>query len=347
MSIRELFGGRAAEDEVSPGSAGFSRIPVSRPRPNDGQLLDAYSEAVVEAVERVSPAVVKIESGGDGRSGTKAGPSGAGSGFIFTPDGFVLTNSHVVRGATRLIVTLQNGQQSDAEVIGEDPDTDLAVVRIQGTDLAPAPIGDSQAVRVGQVAIAIGNPYGFECSVAAGVVSALGRSLRAQTGRLMDDIIQTDAALNPGNSGGPLVTSLGEVIGVNTAVILPAQGLCFAIASDTARYVAGRLIRDGRIRRSYIGVGGQNVAIPRAVSRRLGLEANRAILVVTVQSGGAADRAGLREGDLIVAFDRQAIGGIDGLHRQLTEERIGRPAPVTIIRNGETRTLQVVPGETP
>ncbi len=346
MGLGNLFGRRALDGDVEnvvDEQTGFSRVPVSRPRPDDGELLDAYSQAVVEAVERVSPSVVKIEVGGE----AQPGPSGSGSGFIFTPDGFVLTNSHVVRGNARLVVTLQDGRQSRAEVIGEDPDTDLAVLRIHGTDLVPAPLGNSQTVRVGQVAIAIGNPYGFECSVAAGVVSALGRSLRAQTGRLMDDILQTDAALNPGNSGGPLVTSRGEVIGVNTAVILPAQGLCFAIASNTARYVAGRLIRDGRIRRSYIGVGAQNVVVPRAVSRRLGLANNRAILVITVQDGGAASRAGLRDGDLIVAFDGQAVGGIDDLHRQVTEERIGRNTPLSIIRNGETRALDVVPGETP
>lgn len=347
MGIGRLFGRRAADDD--PLEGGLSRVPVAARRSRDDDLLDAYSKAVVQAVERVSPAVVKLEVGNGRPGGRSSGgsPAGSGSGFIFTPDGFVLTNSHVVHGASRIRVSLRDGRSSDADLIGEDPDTDLAVVRIHATDLVAAPIGDSHGVRVGQVAIAIGNPFGFECSVAAGVVSALGRSLRAQSGRLMDDIIQTDAALNPGNSGGPLVTSRGSVIGVNTAIILPAQGICFAIASSTARYVAGRLIRDGRVRRSYIGVGGQNVELPRAVSRRLRLEHGRAVLVVTVQAGGAADRAGLREGDLIVALDGRPVAGIDDLHRHLTEDRIGRQTPISIVRGGEQQSLRIVPAETP
>ena len=346
MGIGRLFG-RGAADENPSAVGGMSRVPVRSGRSHDDDLLDAYSKAVVRAVELVSPAVVKIEIGDAAAAGRSGGPAPTGSGFIFTPDGFVLTNSHVVRGASRIRVSLRDGRTSDADLIGEDPGTDLAVLRIHASDLMAAPIGDSQRVKVGQVAIAIGNPFGFECSVAAGVVSALGRSLRAQSGRLMDDIIQTDAALNPGNSGGPLVTSRGHVIGVNTAIILPAQGICFAIASNTAHYVAGLLIRDGRIRRSYIGVGGQNVGLSRAVSRRLRLDHGRAILVVTLEAGGAAARAGLREGDLIVALDDRAVAGIDDLHRHLTEDRIGRPTAITIVRSGEKRTLRIVPAETP
>jgi S1-C subfamily serine protease len=299
-------------------------------------LLDAYSRAVVEAVESVGPSVVKIDAG-----------RGSGSGFVFTPDGLTLTNSHVVAGARHMRASLPDGRSMDAGLIGDDPDTDLAVVRIEGTLLPYAHFGDSRALRVGQIAIAVGNPYGFQHSVTAGVVSALGRSLRARTGRLMDDIIQTDAALNPGNSGGPLVTTGGDVIGVNTAMILPAQGLCFAIASNTARFVASRLIRDGRIRRSYIGVAGQNVPIPRAHARANQIAATSGILVTSVESGGAAAAAGLVDGDVIVAFDDEAVGAIDDLHRRLTEDRIGKSSAVTILRGGRKRQVVVVPRESP
>jgi S1-C subfamily serine protease len=260
----------------------------------------------------------------------------------------VLTNNHVVEGAEPLNVLLPDGRSLRADLVGRDADTDLAVIRIgasSGPPLAWATLGDSSAVRVGQVAIAIGNPYGFNHSVTTGVVSALGRSLRARSGRMMDDIIQTDAALNPGNSGGPLVTTRGEVIGINTAVILPAQGLCFAIASNTARFVASRLIRDGRVRRSFIGVGGQNVPVPRAIARANQIATTSGVLVESVEPKSPADTAGLREGDVIIAFSGEAVTGIDQLVRQLTDDRIGQPAPVTVLRRGHRRQLTVVPAE--
>jgi S1-C subfamily serine protease len=307
------------------------------PQPDDSELLDAYSAAVIRAVDAVGPAVVKIEAG-----------RGSGSGVVFTPDGLILTNSHVVDRARSLSAVMPDGRAFGADLVGQDADTDLAVVRVDamsGPSLPFATLGDSRAVRVGQVAIAIGNPYGFHHSVTAGVVSALGRSLRAQSGRLMDDIIQTDASLNPGNSGGPLVTSRGEVMGINTAMILPAQGLCFAIASNTARYVAARLIRDGRIRRSYIGVAGQTVPIPRAVARANHLAVTNGVLVVSVEPGSPATVAGLRDGDVVIAFADSAVTGIDDLHRLLTEERIGVPATITILRSAARRQIAIVPSE--
>jgi S1-C subfamily serine protease len=317
------------------------------PQPDDRALLDAYSEAVIGAVARVGPSVVAISA--PGRGGERRG--GSGSGFVFAPDGLVITNSHVVDGASAATVTLADGHQTRGDVLGEDQDTDLAVIRIDPPSadgrLASASLGDSSAVRVGQMAIAIGNPYGFDCSVTAGVVSATGRSLRARTGRLMDDIIQTDAALNPGNSGGPLVTSRGDVIGVNTAVILPAQGLCFAIASNTVRFVVSRLLRDGRIRRSYIGVAGQKVPVSRRLARHHGLAVSSGILVASVEPGSPAASAGLRENDIIVTMADHAVSGVDDLHRLLTEERIGVPAPLTVLRGVEKRQIVIVPGETP
>jgi S1-C subfamily serine protease len=313
-------------------------------QPDDAGLLDAYSDAVVKAADRVSHAVVNIEVRKKvaGRGETRAG---SGSGFIISPDGLVLTNSHVVHGADRIEVTLDDGRRPDAHLVGEDPETDLAVVRIYAPNLTAATLGESKSLRVGQLAIAIGNPYGFQYTVTAGVVSALGRSLRASSGRLMDDIIQTDAALNPGNSGGPLVNSRGEVIGVNSAVILPAQGICFAIAIDTAKYVTGWLVRDGKVRRSYIGVGGQNVKIQRRVVRFHKLPVESGLLVVSVEPNSPAERAGLQVGDVIWEFAGEPVPGIDALHKLLTESRIGTATPLSAIRHTEKLALEIVPAE--
>ena len=307
---------------------------AARQQPDDSQLLDAYSQAVIGAVEQVGPAVVRVEAG-----------RGGGSGVIFTPDGFVLTNSHVVTANGAITVTLPDGRSASAARIGEDVDTDLAVLRIDGTALPWARLGDSKRTRVGQVAIAIGNPYGFHHSVTSGVVSAVGRSLRSRSGRMMDDIIQTDAALNPGNSGGPLVTTAGEVIGVNTAIILPAQGLCFAIASNTVRFVASGLMRDGRVRRSYIGVAGQQTPIPRAIARTSGIAAASGVLVASIEPGSPAAAAGLEEGDVILQFGATIVSGIDDLHRLLTAECIGMPAKMRVLRRGQRRDLTITPRE--
>ena len=309
-------------------------LEAAHQQPDDSQLLDAYSQAVIAAVERVGPAVVRVEVG-----------RGGGSGVIFTPDGFMLTNSHVVAGSGDIRVVLPDGRSASAQRIGDDVETDLAVLRVGAAALPWARLGDSKRTRVGQVAIAIGNPYGFHHSVTSGVVSAVGRSLRARSMRLIEDVIQTDAALNPGNSGGPLVTTRGEVIGVNTAVLAPAQGLCFAIASNTARFVASRLMRDGRIRRSYIGIVGNQMPIPRALARANQLAVSSGVRVASVADGSPAAAAGVTNGDLVLGFDGQPVGGVDDLHRMLTEECIGRPIAVVVLRAGERRQLTVIPAE--
>ena len=337
-----------ASDEQESGAAARN---LNVAQPSDEALLDAYSQAVISAAEKVSPSVVNIDVRKSLR-GKESSPlrspeelRGNGSGFIFTPDGFILTNSHVVHQADRLEVTLIDGRHFQADLIGDDPDTDLAVVRINGPNLVPAPLGDSQKIRVGQLVIAIGNPYGFQYTVTSGVISALGRSLRSMSGRLIDNVIQTDAALNPGNSGGPLVTSQGDVAGVNTAMILAAQGICFAIGINTAKFVAGKLIKEGKIRRSYIGLGGQNVPLLRRIVRFHRLQVESGILVVSVEPKSAAQRAGLTEGDIIVGFDGQPVAGIDDLHKVLTEEKVGAKTSLTIIRRSEKLVLNIVPEE--
>jgi S1-C subfamily serine protease len=338
-------------DEL-PGSQDAGAVKEHLPHSqSDEDLLDAYSRAVITAAEKVSPSVVYIEVQQpikSRRGNTPRWPQearGSGSGFIFTPDGFILTNSHVVHGARRIEVTVSDGRKYEADLIGDDPDTDLAVIRINAPNLVPVHLGEAQKIRVGQLVVAIGNPYGFQYSVTAGVVSALGRSLRAQSGRLMDDVIQTDAALNPGNSGGPLVNSRGEVVGVNTAMILPAQGICFATSIDTAKFVASRLIRDGKVSRSYIGLAGQNVPLPRRIVRYYNLAVESGILIVSFEANSPARKAGLREGDIIVGFDDHPTAGIDDLHKLLTEDRIGHKSTLLIIRNTERLRLEVIPDE--
>ena len=310
--------------------------------------LDAYSATVVGAVEKVSQSVVKIDVQQEANK-TSFRPEfrqgGSGSGFVFTPDGFVLTNSHVVQNASRIEVTLSDGQLLSATLIGDDPGTDLAVVRIDAPDLVPVVLGDSQDIKVGQLVIAVGNPFGFQYTVTAGVVSALGRSLRSYTGRLLENVIQTDAALNPGNSGGPLVNSEGEVIGVNTAMILPAQGICFATAINTAKIIAAQLIKEGRIRRSYIGIAGQTVQLHRRIVRFYNLPAEKGVLIASVEKNSAAERAGLLEGDIIIAFNDQLISGIDNLQSLLTEELIGLKSKISIIRRTEKMTIAIIPDE--
>jgi S1-C subfamily serine protease len=326
--------------------------PISTHAPDDIALLDAYSQAVVGATEKISTSVVKIDvtQSARNRSGEQRERQGGGSGFVFTPDGLILTNSHVVHGATRISVSFADGGHYPAHTIGDDPATDLAVIRVglptnDAPHLIAAPLGDSKHLRVGQLAIAIGNPYGFQYTVTAGVVSALGRSLRSYSGRLIEDVIQTDASLNPGNSGGPLVTSDGRVIGVNTATIMGAQGLCFAIGINTAKFVAGRLLRDGRIRRSYIGIEAQTAPLHRRLIRFYDLASESGVIVVSITNGSPAQKAGVREGDVIVALDGQLVAGVDDLHRLLTDARVGSMSPLTILRHTEKLTLQVVPQE--
>ena len=305
------------------------------------RLLDAYSRAVTGAAELVSPAVARIEVR------QRKGAPGSGSGFLFTPDGLLLTNSHVVHGGVQILVTLPEGRQLQADLVGDDPDTDLAVIRVAAPDLRPVELGDSATLRVGQLVIAIGNPYGFDSSVTAGVISALGRSLRAFSGRLIEHVIQTDAALNPGNSGGPLVTAGGRVVGVNTAVIRPAQGLCFAVPINTAKLVAGRLIRDGKIQRGYLGLSGQTVQIPRRLVRFHALAVEQGMRVLSVEPGSAAETAGVTAGDIIVRYGEMAVGGIDDLHRRLIDDPVGMPTTVTVLRGADLRTLRIVPRESP
>jgi len=323
-------------------TAGNKQAPVpSALAKDDIALLDDYSRTIVGAVDRVTPSVVNIESRANGSRG------GSGSGFIIAPDGFILTNSHVVHGAREIVVNLSDGRESRAQLVGDDPDTDLAVIRIDAAQLSHVRLADSETLRVGQIAIAIGNPLGFQASVTAGVISALGRSMHAQSGRLIDNIIQTDAALNPGNSGGPLANSAGEVIGVNTAVIRPAQGICFAIASNTAKFVAGWLIKEGRIRRGYIGVAGQTSPLHRRVARFYRLANESGAMVVSVEKGSPAEQSRIRPDDVIVAFNDEPIASVHDLHKKLVGDRIGTPCKLTVLRGTEQLTIYVTPAEMP
>ena len=270
---------------------------------------------------------------------------GSGSGFVFAADGLILTNSHVVDGARRIAVTTLDGERLTADLVGDDPHTDLAVLRVSSAALRAAPLGDSSRLRPGQLVVAIGNPFGFQHTVTAGVVSALGRSLRARTVRLIENLIQTDAALNPGNSGGPLVTGAGEVVGVNTAVIVGGQGIAFAVPSTTATRVISAILRFGRVRRSFLGVSGQDAAVPRRLARAYGLAHERGLAVTAVSDGSPAARAGVLTGDVIVAFDGVPVASADDLHRLLTEDRIDRATLLHLLRSGDDRLLQVVPSE--
>lgn len=314
-------------------------IPVS-----DDYVLDAYSRAVIHAAEVVAPSVVSIDVRAERSGGVRGRPpghAGSGSGFVFAADGLILTNSHVVEGASHVNVTLPDGRDYAADVVGQDPDTDIAVVRITAPELAAAVLGDSRSLRPGQLVVAIGNPYGFQHTVTAGVVSALGRSLRSRSGRLIEHVIQTDAALNPGNSGGPLVASDGRVVGVNTAIIASGQGLCFAVPISTVSTVLPSLLRDGRVRRGYLGLAGQSVPLLRRVTRFHRLAQAGGVLVTSLEPNAPAAAAGLREGDLIVAFDDAAVESLDDLHRLLTEARIGTTAQISVLRDTARVTVDV------
>jgi S1-C subfamily serine protease len=336
------------EQNVSTGSLGNETgLPIDHSHA-DSSLLDAYSNAVVSAAKKVSPSVAKIDvtqTAGRARNGEPRERHGGGSGFVFTPDGLVLTNSHVVHDASRIELSLPDGRRFPAHLIGDDPATDLAVVRIDAPNLSAVIFGDSQSLCVGQLAIAIGNPYGFQYTVTAGVVSALGRSLRSYSGRMIDDVIQTDASLNPGNSGGPLVSSEGRVIGVNTATIMGAQGLCFAIGINTAKFVASKLLQQGRIRRAYIGVEAQTVPLHRRIVRFYDLPNETGVIVLASENGSPAQKSGLREGDVIIAFRDQAVAGVDDLHRFLTETQVGIRSSLTVLRGTERLLLEIIPAE--
>ena len=312
----------------------------------DDALLDAYSQSVTAAVEKASPSVVNIEVRQQVNHGGRTGETGgSGSGFILSRDGFILTNSHVVHGATAIRVALVDGREYPATLVGDDPDSDLAVIRIDAPGLIQAELGESANLKAGQLAIAIGNPFGFQTTVTAGVISALGRSLRAQTGRLIDNVIQTDAALNPGNSGGPLVDSRGRVIGVNTAIIRPAQGICFATAIDTAKFVAGWLIKDGKFRRAFIGVAGQDVPLHRRVIRFYGLPVETGVLVIDIEKESAGAKAGLQSGDVIIGFNEEPVPSIAALHKLLLGKEIGVESVLTVIRHTEKLRLSITPEE--
>jgi S1-C subfamily serine protease len=311
--------------------------------PDDFELLDSYSKAVISAAEKVSPSVVHIEVMQRTRSEGVLG--GSGSGFIFAQDGLIFTNSHVVHNAAGIRASLPDGRSFSADLIGDDPDTDLAIIRISGNELTALELGDSQKIKVGQLVIAIGNPYGFQHSVTAGVVSALGRTFRSYTGRLIDNVIQTDAALNPGNSGGPLINTKGEVIGVNTAVIPGAQGICFAISVKTAKFITAQLISEGKVRRSYLGIAGQNVPVHRRIVRFHNLSNESGVFVISVEKNSPAQRAGIKDGDIILSFKNKDISGIDDLHKMLSEKETGIKSDLKVLRGTDIRILQIIPEE--
>ena len=307
-----------------------------QPQP-DANVLDAYSDAVTRVVDQVGPAVVRVEPRGPN------GRTGLGSGVVISPDGLVLTNSHVVQGAREARLAVPDGRSTNARVIGDDPDADLALLRAESDGLPFAKLGNSSHLRRGQIAIAIGNPLGFESTVTAGIVSALGRSLRSRTGRMIEDVIQTDAALNPGNSGGPLVSTRGEVIAINTAVIAPAQGICFAVASNTADFVVSELIRHGRVRRGFIGVSAQTTTVARRFALAAGINNASGAMIATIAPASPAEQAGLLTGDIIVELDGEPVRGVDDLIRLLSTERIGREVAITVLRQGEARSIRLRP----
>lgn len=332
-------------EDRSGGRAAGNPSPAGPRQPSDAQLLDAYSSAVVGVVDSVAPAVVHVQVAGQSKDGTQ-GRGGIGSGVVVSPDGLVLTNNHVVGDAASVTLSLHDGAQFKARTIGRDPDTDLAVLRADtGESLKFAKLADSKVLRPGQIAIAIGNPLGFQSSVTAGIVSAVGRSLRAQNGRLIDDIIQTDAALNPGNSGGALVNSTGEVIGISTATIMGAQGLCFAVASNTAEYVLMQILTHGRVRRAVIGIAGEHVVIAQRARHEFALSQQSAVGVRGVQDGGAAAVAGLKPGDVLVRIDGAAVASVDDIARVLDAKRIGKEVAADVVRDGNLLTLTLVPRE--
>jgi S1-C subfamily serine protease len=328
--------------ELNPAALGSSG--VAEGALDDLELLDHYSRAVTHSVERVSGSLVKIDVQGAPRE-NRPGQQGSGSGFVFTPDGLLLTNSHVVHGAAKITLTFTDGGRSGAVLIGEDRDTDIAVLRTEHPVFSPAELGSSKKLKIGQIAIAVGSPFGFQFSVTAGVVSALGRSMRAASGRMMEEIIQTDAPLNPGNSGGPLLDSAGRVIGVNTATIMGAQGLSFAVGIDTAKYVVAQILQHGRVRRCSVGIGAQNVPVPRRLAYEYRLPLATGVMATAVVPKGPASVAGVEEGDVIIGFAGQPVGGIDDLHRLLTTERAGKPQNVSLLRGTALKHLMIVPQE--
>lgn len=325
---------------LSNSSGPIEGYPLPEPDPREQEALDAYSNVVVRVAELLRPAVVNLRSG-RGRRG------GSGSGILFTPDGLLLTNHHVVAGQKRVRVRLGDGREVGGRVVGNDPWTDLAVVQAEESKLPHAVLGDSSRLRVGQLVVAIGSPLGFESTVTAGVISALGRTLRSITGHLVDNVIQTDAALNPGNSGGPLVDSRGQVIGINTAIVQPAQGLCFAIPINMAKHVLPQLLKHGRVVRGYLGLHARNVPLPRQLANRFHLTQSGAVEVMSIEPDGPADQAGILEEDLIVSLGEQETTSVDDLHKLLTQLPIDVPAPVVLLRRDRLLHRLVLPTDYP